>query len=90
MTSKPLAAALFFFVVLALGLAVVVELLVELVIFITAAPLTVVGPLTTTIVVPSITIVLPAIEKSGFTGIVVGPAITSSDVPSIMTVSSPP
>jgi hypothetical protein len=91
LTSKPLAAAPFF-VVLAFGLAVVVELelLVEVVLFITGAPLTVVDPLTTTIVVPLITSVLPAIEKSGFTGIVVGPAIISSDVPSIMTVSSPP
>jgi len=44
---------------------------------------TVVAPLTTTIVVPEITVVCPDTEKLGFTGIVVGPNITRFDVPEI-------
>jgi hypothetical protein len=49
---------------------------------------TVVSPLTITLVVPSMTVVLPSMEKFGLTGIVVGPLMTNSVVPS-MTVSEP-
>lgn len=44
---------------------------------------TVVAPSTSIKVVPSMTAVFPEIEKLGFTGIVVGPGIMSSVVPSI-------
>jgi hypothetical protein len=44
---------------------------------------TVLAPLTITVVVPSMTVVEPWIEKFGYAGIVVGPAITNSVVPSM-------
>jgi hypothetical protein len=51
---------------------------------------TVVAPVTTTIVVPEITVLLPSMSKASLTGMVFGPAIISLLLPSTMIVNCPP